>query len=277
VGPPALLGRLPLITAESLVALTRAVAPSLVRCELTHIGRAPIDVALAAVQHGRYEQALHEVGCQVRRLPPEPDLPDSVFVEDTAVVLDELAIITRPGAASRRPETISVADCLRRYRPVAFLEAPATLDGGDVLRLGRRLFVGQTPRSNAEGFIQFKDAVAPLGYSLSAMPIHGCLHLKSAVTEVAPDTLLLNPAWVGPGAFAGWGKIEVDPAEPSAANALRVGAAVLFPAAYPRTADRLRRLGIQVKLVDVSEIAKAEGGLTCCSILLRGSHSLATS
>ena len=251
-----------------MIAITRKVSPALARCELTHLARAPIDPDLAAAQHEAYEDALTTLGCRVVSLPAEPGLPDSVFVEDTAVVVDEVAVITRPGAASRRAETASVAAVLERYRRVAAMEAPATLDGGDVLMLGRHVYVGLTGRTNREGIARLGSLLAPYGYAVEGVPVSGCLHLKSAVTRVAPDLLLANPAWVDPAAFAGFTSVSVDPDEPFAGNALMVGGSVIYPAAFPRTAARLDRAGVRLAAVDVSELAKAEGAVTCCSLIL---------
>lgn len=252
-----------------LVALTRAVPPSIARCELTHLEREPIDLALAESQHRAYEQALQAAGCTVRRLPPEPDLPDSVFVEDAAVVLDEVAVITRPGAVSRRPEIPTVEEALAGFRPLLRIEAPATLDGGDVLRLGSRIFVGLSGRSNAAAVAQLGRLLEPYGYSVEGVSVRGCLHLKTAVTRAADDAVLLNPAWVHPGGFRGWRAIEVHPEEPMAANVLRIGEHALFPTAYPRTRQRLEAAGIRVTPVEAGELARAEGALTCCSLVFR--------
>jgi dimethylargininase len=251
-----------------LIALTREVPTSITRCELTHLARDPIDIAIARKQHEAYERALANAGCKIVRLPTEDDLPDSVFVEDTAVVLDEVAVITRPGASSRRPETASVAGALRDYRALVFLEPLATLDGGDVLRAGRTIFVGQSSRTNADGFRQLSEALTPFGYSVRAATPHGCLHLKSAVTAFGDNAVLLNPDWVDSSLFDGMTVISVDPSEPSAANVLRLGDVVLCAAAFPRTAQRLRDAGANVQMVDVSELAKAEGALTCCSVIV---------
>jgi dimethylargininase len=249
------------------IALTREVSPNLSGCELTHLARAVIDPALARAQHREYENCLVRLGCDVRRIPPAPDLPDAVFVEDTAVVLDELAVITRPGADSRRPETGSVAQSLRPFRALRFIEEPATLDGGDVLTLGRHLFVGLSRRTNAAGIEQLRSIVTPYGYRVTAVELSGCLHLKSAVTAVGNEMLLVNPAWVDPGRFAGQTAINVDTSEPFAANALLVNDTVLYPAAYPNTRKSLEAHGLRVATVDVSELAKAEGGVTCCSLV----------
>jgi dimethylargininase len=252
-------------------AVTRAVPPSIVRCELSHLERQPIDPDRAAAQHAAYEAVLDRLGCRLLRAAPAPDHPDSVFVEDVAVVLDEVAVLTRPGAESRRGEVEGVAAVLAGHRPLRRLEPPATLDGGDVLRLGRTLLVGRTARTNPEGIAQLEAVAGPLGYRVRSVPVNGCLHLKTAVTAIAPDTLLFNPAWVDRAGFPGYTLLEVDPAEPAAANVLRVGHTLLVATAHPRTRRRLEERGLATIPVDVSELARAEAGLTCCSILFRAS------
>ena len=251
-----------------MLALTRAVPSSLARCELTHLPRVAIDVGLARAQHELYEAALRRSGVEVVRLPATDDLPDSVFVEDAAVVVDELAVLTRPGAESRRAEIPSVAQALARHRDLAFVAAPGTLDGGDVLRLGRRLFVGQSARTDEEGIAQLRDLLAPFGYSVEAIAVTGCLHLKSAVTAIDDATIVLNPAWVDASRFGVQRTIEVDPSEPMSANVLAIAGTVLVNASAPRTAARIAAAGPAVVAVDQSELAKAESGLTCCSLLL---------
>lgn len=250
-----------------LVAITRPVGPRIGECLLTHLARQPIDLAHAREQHLHYEERLTALGCAVQQLPPEPDLPDAVFVEDAAVVLDEVAVIARPGAEERRPETESVADALSRYRPLCRIQAPGTLDGGDVLRLGKALYVGLSGRTSGRGAAQLRELVRPFGYTVTEVPVGNCLHLKSAVTQVAEDTLLVNRSWVDVAALGPLRLIDVDAAEPGAANALLVGSEVLYPAAYPRTQSRLAASGIRLEIVDVSELAKAEGALTCCSLI----------
>ena len=250
-----------------LIAVTREISPSIQNCELTHLQREPIDLDRARAQHRQYEQCLSDLGCKIVSLPAEPELPDSVFVEDTAIVLDELAVITRPGAVSRRPETASVAAALAPWRPLFHLGPPGTLDGGDVLVAGRRVFVGRSLRSDEAGYGQLRDLLAPRGYTVVPVPVRGCLHLKSAVTAVAADRLLVNPAWVDGSVFAGLGTVDVDPAEPHAANALRIGDSIVFPAAFERTRRRLEGAGIGVVTVDISELARAEGAVTCCSLV----------
>jgi dimethylargininase len=248
------------------IALTRPVPDALAACELTHLERVPIDVTRARRQHAEYERVLASLGCQVVTLPEAPDLPDSVFIEDTAIVLDEIAIITRPGAASRRSETAAIASTLGAFRQLQFLSAPATLDGGDVLRLGWTLYVGVGTRTNAAGVQQLRVLVSPYGYEVRSVAVDACLHLKSAATEVAPGVVVINPKWVDSQMFPNHAIIEVDPAEPAAANVLRIGEALVCGAAYPRTNARLSAVG-KVRTVDVSELAKAEGAVTCCSLV----------
>lgn len=258
----------PTLAAESMiVALTRPVSRSIANCELTHVARAPIDLERARQQHRAYEQALETAGCRVVRLPELADQPDAVFVEDAAIVLDEVAVLTRPGAPSRRPEVDAMSDALAPYRRTVRITDPATLDGGDVLRLGRTLYVGLTSRTSAEGVAQLRTLVTPFGYEVDVVEVAGALHLKTAVTQVGPHWILVNPAWVDADCFSGFDALVADPAEPFAANAVYVNGAVIHSTAFPRTQETLRAHGVQVIGVDASELAKAEGGVTCCSLL----------
>lgn len=249
------------------IALTRPVSPSLAGCELSFVDRTPIDVERAERQHADYCRALAALGCSVIALPPEPERPDAVFVEDTALAFDEIAFMTRPGAVSRREEGATVAPVLAQYRTLHAMEAPGTLDGGDVLRIGHRVFVGQGARSNAAGLAQLQALLAPLGYTVQGVPTRGCLHLKSAVTAVADGVVLVQPDWVDADVFADYRIIPVDPDEPHAANALRIGEAVIHPDCFPRTRSRLDAAGVRVLPIDISELQKAEGAVTCCSIV----------
>ena len=254
-----------------LIAVTREVSPDLGQYEISHAPRQTIDIELARSQHRQYERALEELGYQVVRLSVGPNLPDSVFVEDTAIVLDEIAIITRPGAETRRAETISVSEELSQYRPLSQIESPGTLDGGDVLKIGRKLYVGHSSRSNEIGFNQFSDLVAPYEYEVAQVQVDGCLHLKTAVTQVGEETLLINRAWVDEESFDGMRFIDVDPGEPYAANALLLGGELVYPTMFPKTRNRLEDRGFTVRAVDVSEMQKAEGTATCCSLIFRES------
>lgn len=200
-------------------------------------------------------------------LPEQPDLPDSVFVEDTAVVLDECAVLTRPGAESRRPETESIEASLAHYRKLFRIEAPARMDGGDVLQVGKRIYVGLSRRTDTNAIEQLQDFVRAYGYEVKPVPFSGCLHLKSAVTQVATDALLVNTSWVEGTAFSGMKLTDVDPSEAYAANGLLVGDAVIYPCSFPRTRDRLQAAGIRTLVVEADELAKAEGAVTCCSLI----------
>ena len=220
------------------------------------------------MQLASYRATLNRFGIKVVSLPSQNHLPDAVFVEDAAIVLDNVAVMTRPGARSRRGELVDVENALAPFRVLAHITEPATLDGGDVLLVGRRLFVGRSSRTNDEGIAQLRELVAPHGYDVQAIDVRGCLHLKSAVTAVGNDALLGNGEWVEREAFGDVTWIEVDPSEPHAANALQIENDVIYPKDYPRTAERLRSFGISLCLLDASELAKAEGGVTCCSLVL---------
>src|SRR6185503_2169688 len=187
-----------------LIAITRAVSPSINRCELTYHAQEPIDVAKAEAQHAAYEEVLRQLGVRVVSLAAEPDLPDAVFVEDAAIVVDEVAVIPVMGAASRRPETESLARALSIYRPLKFMHAPATLDGGDVMRIGRRMFVGASSRTNTEGIAQLRAAVAPFDYEVTAVDVKLCLHLKSGCSYVGRNSILVNREWVDATQFDGF-------------------------------------------------------------------------
>jgi dimethylargininase len=252
------------------LALVREVSPQLAHCELAHLERVPIDPLRAAHQHRGYTEALQALGCTLEWLPPLPQQADSVFVEDTAVVLPELAVITRPGASSRRAETASVAHALERHRRTVHITAPGCLDGGDVLQIARTLYVGASGRSNQAGIAQLARLLAPHDYRVQAVPLAGCLHLKSACTFIAPAVLLVNPSWTDAAAFGAVRIIAVDEREPYAANTLSVGGTTLISAAYPHTRRRLEAAGIATRSVEVSELHKAEGALTCMSLLIGG-------
>jgi len=250
------------------LAITREISPRFDECEITHIERTPIDINIARAQHREYVQALKTLGCDVVELPAEPDLPDSVFVEDTAVILPEVAVITRSGADSRRPETESIIHALEPHTRLVRIQEPGTLDGGDVLVFGKMIYVGLSTRSNPEAIQQLNTLLAEFGYSAVGVELHDCLHLKSAVTRLDEDTLLINRNWVDTHPFADFNLIEVDTSEPYAANCLPIGESIVFPTAFPRTRTKLKEAGYKILAVDVSELAKAEGAITCCSLIL---------
>jgi dimethylargininase len=252
-----------------LTAITRAVSPGIVHCELTFLARKSIDLHRAQEQHRAYEQLLEQLGARVISLAAEPDLPDSMFVEDPAIVLDELAVILPMGTASRRPEAASLAKALQKFRKLEYITSPGALEGGDVLRIGRTLFVGLTGRSNAEGIRQLATILAPNGYEVIPVPVSGCLHLKSAVTHLGRNTLLANRAWFDSSPFSrhAFDWIDVASEEAHAANALVVNGTVVFPASFPRTRALIEAADFRVAPLDISELQKAESGLTCSSLL----------
>jgi len=251
------------------MAITREISSAIARCELTHLSRQPIDLEKARAQHAAYEQCLRRTGCTVVQIPADADLPDSVFVEDVAVVFSEVAVLTRPGAESRRPEAPAVADALRAYRPLVHIESPGTMDGGDVLAMGKRVFVGESSRTNAAAIAQLERILAPFGYEVRGVRVHGCLHLKSAATAVASETLLVNPDWTPAHDWRAFDLVDVHPDEPFGANALHIDGRVIYPTRFRQTRKRLEAHGIEVVDVDVGELAKAEGGVTCCSLVFR--------
>ena len=249
-----------------LTAITRKVSPNFAACQLEYLRREPIDVVRAETQHRTYEAALERLGARVVSLPSERDLPDCVFVEDPALVLDEIAIITRMGAESRRGEAESLAAALAGCRPLVHMSEPATLEGGDVVRMGNTLYVGLSRRTNAEGAGQLAEIVEPHGYRVVPVAVTGCMHLKSACCAVSDDAVLANRALFDSSALR-CKVIDVPAEEPGAADVLRIGNAVLIPASFPRTARLLEKSGFTVQPLDVSELQKAEAGVTCMSLV----------
>ncbi len=245
-------------------AYTRAVSPRLAECQLTHLERTPIDAAKAAQQHADYEAALARAGFEIVRLPELADDPDAVFVEDTALLLDGHAIITRPGAASRIGEIDSTAAGLANDFELHRI-GRGHVDGGDVLRIGNRLYVGLSTRTDCDGIGALADLVRPIGFEVVEAKLRDCLHLKTGATFAGNGILLYNPDAVDPAQFAGVEPFAAD--EPDAANCVRAGDALILPAGNPRTADRLRGRDFTVIEVDVSELQKAEAGVTCMSLI----------
>ena len=250
------------------IAITRHISSRFNECEITHIERTPIDLEIARSQHEAYVRALAELGCQVIELPEETELPDSVFVEDTAFILPEVAVITRPGADSRKPEVESIIPALSPYRPLLHVATPATVDGGDVLVAGKQIFVGMSTRSNREVVTQLNALLEDFGYKVWGVELRDCLHLKTAVTRINDQTLLINKAWVDASNFPGYDLIEIDASEPFAANCLPVRGTIIYPTTFPKTRNLLENKGFRIVPVDLSELAKAEGAVTCCSLII---------
>ena len=254
-----------------LIAITRAAGPALSACELTHIERQPIHIDTAMQQHRAYELALEGLGVQVISLPAEPTHPDAVFVEDTAVVVDELAMVAVLGAESRRAEIDTLAPTLARFRPLHYLRPPGTLEGGDVMRSGRTVWVAPSRRTNREGIEQLGAHLEPLGYEIRKVEIHNCLHLKTGCSYLGRQCMLVNTAWINANAFEDFEVLEVPASEPLAGNTLEVGGIVLLPADCPKTQALLEKRNFRVQTVPISEFQKAEAGLTCLSLLFEAS------
>ena len=250
-----------------LTAIIRAVSSALAECELSFIERIPINMDKAREQHHAYEAALASLGARVVSLPEEPELPDSMFVEDPAIVLEEIAVVFPLGTETRRREAASLAKAIAEFRKLEYVTLPGTVEGGDILQIGRKLFVGLTARTNEEGIRQFRTIVAPYGYEVITVPVTGCLHLKSAVTHLGKNVLLANRAWFDAAPLAGYEWIDVDPSEPHAGNALALNGSLLFPASFPLTLARIEAKGFRVLPIDIAELQKAESGLTCSSLI----------
>jgi dimethylargininase len=250
-----------------LMAMTRGVSPCLGDCELSFLPRQEIDLTKATQQHHAYEQCLTKLGVRIVSLPFEPEFPDAVFVEDPAVVVDEVAVMTPMGVEVRRQEVESLATALCSFRPLKFLSYPAKLEGGDVMRVGRRLYVGASRRTDRAGIDQLSEILLPYGYEVWPVDVKGCLHLKTGCSYLGRNTLLANRSWVDVAPMEGFDVIDIPPAEPWAANALAIGDVILLPGGFPQTRALLQDRGFLVETIDVSELMKAEAGLTSMSII----------
>ena len=237
------------------------------QCQRTYVARVPIDYVRAVRQHEEYCRTLRKCGADVRTMAINRDLPDCAFIEDTAVVLDEVAVLASMGTASRQTEPAGVELEVRKYREVHRVEAPATMEGGDVLRVGRKLLVGLSSRTNPAGVKALEAVVRRYGYNVVSVPVSRCLHLKTACTALPDQSLLVNLAWLDVGVLQGFDLVTVPKAEPWAANVALVGTSVCVAADHVRTADIIRERGFHVEIIDLSEFAKAEGGVSCLSLL----------
>jgi len=258
---------------RSTLALVHAPSPELEHGRRTHIGRAPIDFARACRQHAAYCQMLRDCGAEVSVLEVNRHLPDSVFIEDTAIVLDEIAIVASMGAEARRAEARGIEMEIQKHRELERIVLPATVDGGDVLRVGRTLLVGASSRTNPAGVTALTTIVRRFGYEIVPVPVRGCLHLKTACTALPGGTLLVNPEWIDLAPLRSFECVKVPEAEPWAANVLLAGSSVCMAAENPRTAEMIQRRGFDVRTVELSEFAKAEGGVTCLSLLFSAKES----
>ncbi len=217
-------------------------------------------------QHRAYVEALKSIGLKVIELNPQPAYPDAHFVEDTAVVTPDVAIITNPGAISRQGEHESIAEVLLPYLEIEHIQAPGTVDGGDVLMIGNHFFIGISERTNPEGAKQLGKILEKYAKTWATIPVGAGLHFKSSVNEVAENTLLVTRDFANLPSLKGYDKIIVNPAEAYAANTLRVNDHLILPRGFPNTREQLSRLGQEIIELDVSEIQKMDGGVTCLSI-----------
>ncbi|MCP3915200.1 MAG: dimethylargininase [bacterium] len=248
-------------------ALLRAPGPELAACELTHVAREPIDVERALEQHAALARTLESLGLDVEVLPPFAGFADAAFVEDTAVVLDDVCVLGRPGTTSRLGEVAAIEPVLATRRALERTEAPHTLEGGDVLTIDDVLYVGLSERTTHGGMKALAHTLLGYRYRIKALYVRGCLHLKTACTHLGGETLLVNPDWFDRDRLSEFEMVPVEEREPFGANALRVGETLVCSSAYPRTIERIQARGFDVRVVDVSEFHKAEAGLTCLCLL----------
>lgn len=251
------------------IAILNKPTSALEKCELTFIDRAPIQLQVAQEQHSKYASALQRAGIQVEVLEVNETSPDAVFVEDVAIVLDELAVITSMGSANRRTEIAAMAQIIAGFRKeVRHISLPAMIEGGDILRVRKTLFVGKTSRTNLAGISALTEIVQPFGYEVVPVEVHGCLHLKTGITALNDQTFIRNPNWIDSLPFKNYMLMDVAADEPWGANVLRIDDNLFISAAYPQTADKIDALGFKNERIDISEFGKAEAGLTCMSLVL---------
>jgi dimethylargininase len=224
------------------------------------------DYPLIKKQHLAYRQALLTLDLDVVVLPDEPAYPDAYFVEDAAIVTPSIAVITRPGALSRLGEEISLQPFLGYYRPLFYIRPPGTIDGGDVLMVGNHFFIGLSERTNHEGASQLSSFLADAGHTSEIVPVVAGLHLKSGISYVGNDILLLTQILADHPAFSSYHRIVLDSDEEYAANSLFINEVLLMPLGFPKTRTKLASLGRRIIEVDVSEVRKMDGGLSCMSL-----------
>jgi dimethylargininase len=250
-----------------MIALTHVISPNIDQCELSFLERSPINYKRAVEQHEHYCKLLRDCGLEVIELSMNRSFPDSTFIEDTAVVFDELAIMASMGVKSRRREVPGVESVLGYYRDIQRIRLPATLEGGDVLRIEKKIFVGISRRTNIAGFESIKEILEPFGYQAIPVAINGCLHLKSACVALDDETLLVNARWLDLQPLRDFRIIPVPEDEPAAVNSLRINSTICMHSGHQKTIDLLKHLRFSIKLIDISELLKAEAGMTCSSII----------
>lgn len=258
---------------QVLTVLTHVPSPTLQECELTFLKSEPINLAKAVEEHANYCRMLELCGARVVRLDENLSLADSVFVEDPIIVLDEIAVLTSMGVESRRKEGEALATFFRQYRKIEQISLPAKIEGGDVLKVGRRIYVGISPRTNSSGIKTLTDIIKPFGYQTIPVKVNDCLHLKTGCTALDEETLLINQDWVDKRPFEGLRVIEIPPEEPFGANVLSIHETICMNQAFPATIGLVHSLGYKVRSTDISEFVKAEAGLTCMSVPFLSNHN----
>jgi len=249
-----------------LTCVTHLPSPALQDCELTFVESEPISYEKAVKEHNNYCKMLEECGARIVTLDDNISLPDSVFVEDPIIVFDELAVLTSMGVKSRRKESAALEMFFRQYRDVKQISLPAKIEGGDVLKIGKRIYVGESPRTNNLGFQALCNILEPLGYEVTAVSVRGCLHLKTGCTALDEKNILINPDWVDETPFRDYKLIKTLPSEPFGANVLPLHNTICMNAAFPKTIELVKALGYKVVSTDITQFTKAEAGLTCMSV-----------
>ena len=248
-------------------AVTRCIPHSFLDATVESPPAVPIDIGLARKQHQAYVEALLSFGLTVIQLPADHSHPDCCFVEDCALCVEGVALIANLGAPARRGEELAVAEALRPFLRVERMGEPATLDGGDCLRVGKRIFVGRSKRTNEAGIARVKEVFGPLGYEIIPVPVPGFLHLKCCCSSLGDDAVLLARGTLPPETFGRLPVVLVPREEAYAANCVVVRNKALLPGGFLEAAHAIRAAGLDVIPLDTSEIRKADGSLTCLSIL----------
>jgi dimethylargininase len=254
-------------------AITRGVSTNIAACELTYRSRETIDVGKATLQLAQYCELLRKWDVNLMTIAASDAYPDCCFVQDTAVVLDEVCVIASMGAYTRQGEVSQVERLVAPFRRIRRIFPPATLDGGDVVRIGRRLFVGLSTRTNARGITALDRIVEPFGYTVVPVRVNGGLHLTTGCGVINEETVLLNPRWLDSCVFRGLRQLHVPEEEPWAANTIRVEGAVCLEEKAPRTIDLVQPFVESIDTLDISEFRKAEGSLSCLSLIFRDSQN----
>lgn len=254
----------------SFKAITRGVSLNLQACELTYRVREKINYGKAVLQLEHYCELLRRWNVNLVAIPSNQHFPDCCFVQDTAIVLDEICVIASMGATRRRGETSEVEKAISRFRPIERILLPATLDGGDVVQVDHQLFVGLSSRTNGRGIEALCRIAEPLGYTVVTVMVNGGLHLTTGCGVVNDETILLNPRWLDSRAFKGLRQLHVSEDEPWAANTIRINEMVCLEQGAPRTIDLVQPYAGRIETLDISEFRKAEGSLSCLSLIFRG-------